>query len=166
MSKKIVIIAHNIRSTHNVGSIFRTSDGFAVNKIFLTGFTPYPATIKDDRLPHISQKINRQIHKTALGAETTVNWQYTPDPILLITKLKKQGYFIACLEQDEQSTALPKFFAPNKLAIVLGEEISGVSKKILRQADSIFEIPMFGKKESFNVSIAVAIALYHFRYIE
>ena len=160
---KIVVIAHNIRSTFNVGSIFRTSEGFGVEKLILSGYTPYPdlslcreapncALIDgeiardDQRLPHIRQKITRQIHKTALGAESLVPFEYREAPPL--DELRQLGYRIAALEQAANSTNL------------LGEEVNGIAPEWLDLADDIIEIPMFGQKESFNVSVAAGIALY------
>lgn len=156
----IIVVAHNIRSAHNVGSILRTADGFGVQKVFLTGYTPYPAQANDTRLPHIRDKLTRQIHKTALGAEMTVATQHTPDAAVLLATLKHGGYHIAALEQDPRATPLPRYSPPQKLALLLGEEVSGVEQQLLALCDTILEIPMRGKKESFNVSVATGIALY------
>lgn len=156
---KIIIIAHNIRSTHNIGSIFRTSEGFGVDKIILSGYSPYPEiNDHDSRLPHLRQKITRQIHKTALGAETMVAFEYqaTPD----IQKLRQQGYAIVGLEQTKQSIKLSDFQPPEKIAIILGEEVHGINQALIDQCDVLVEIPMRGQKESFNVSVACGILLY------
>ena len=155
---EIIVIAHNIRSTHNVGSIFRTSEGFGVKKIILSGYTPYPRMNRDTRLPHISEKLTLQIHKTALDAETMVPFEYqeTPD----IKSLKAEGYSIVGLEQDNRSVALSSYKPPEKIALLLGEEVNGIEDTLLEQCDDIVEIPMYGKKESFNVSVAAGIALY------
>lgn len=155
---KIIIIAHNIRSTHNVGAIFRTAEGFGVNKIILSGYTPYPTIKNDSRLPHISSKLTNQIHKTALGAELTVPFEALPLPP--IDNLKQSGYKIVGLEQAEDSIKMPDYKAPEKIALIIGEEVDGISTELLAQCDNIIEIPMFGEKESFNVSVATGIALY------
>lgn len=155
---EIVLIAHNIRSTHNVGAIFRTAEGFGIKKIIFSGYTPYPKTINDTRLPHISEKITSQIHKTALGAETLVNFEHQELPDL--NGLQEAGYTIVGLEQNKRSLPINNYQKPNKIALILGEEVSGIEDYILSQCQDIIEIPMFGKKESFNVSVACGIALY------
>ena len=156
---EIIVIAHNIRSTHNVGAIFRTSEGFGISKIILSGYTPYPLLKKDSRLPHISRKLTEQIHKTALGAEEIVPFEYqeTPD----IETLHVAGYTIVGLEQDERSIMLPDYHPPEKIALLLGEEVEGITTDLRNLCDDLIEIPMVGKKESFNVSVATGIALYH-----
>lgn len=155
---EIIVIAHNIRSTHNVGAIFRSSEGFGVSKIILSGYTPYPAIASDARLPHISRKLTDQIHKTALGAEQIVPFEYqeTPD----VAALKTAGYTIVGLEQDERSVMLPDYTPPAKIVLLLGEEVKGITDDMRDICDDLIEIPMVGKKESFNVSVATGIALY------
>jgi len=155
---EIVVIAHNIRSTHNVGAIFRTAEGFGINKIILSGYTPYPTLAKDSRLPHISEKLTSQIHKTALGAEDLVPFEYTELPPL--NELKEQGYRIVGLEQADYSINLSDYQSPEKIALLIGEEVHGIEAALLEQCEDILEIPMVGKKESFNVSVATGIALY------
>lgn len=155
---EIVLCLHNIRSTHNVGSIFRTAEGLGVNKIILSGYTPYPGTANDSRLPHISQKLSSQIHKTALGAEQMVPFEYTET--LNLSMLKLMGYRIVALEQSPRSVKLHSYKPPTKIALLVGEEVNGIDQDTLAQCDDIIEIPMVGKKESFNVSVAAAIALY------
>lgn len=155
---EIIVIAHNIRSTHNVGSIFRTAEGFGVKHIILSGYTPYPKTDNDPRLPHIALKLTSQIHKTALGAETLVPFEYQEHPD--IQTFKENGYRIVALEQAEQSVSLREYVAPEKVALLLGEEVHGVTDELLEACDTIIEIPMHGQKESFNVSVAAGIALY------
>lgn len=156
---EIIVIAHNIRSTHNVGAIFRTAEGFGIKKIILSGYTPYPKTLKDTRLPHIAEKLTSQIHKTALGAEEIVDFEYVESPPL--SELKDAGYRIIALEQAEKSITLPNYHAPQKVALLLGEEVHGIEPELLALCEDIIEIPMVGKKESFNVSVATGIALYH-----
>lgn len=155
---EIIIIAHNIRSTHNVGALFRTADGFGVKQIILSGYTPYPKLPSDTRLPHISEKLTAQIHKTALGAETIIPFIY--HETAPIAELKSKGYRIVGLEQDPNSIVLTTYRAPERVALVLGEEVEGIPTELLAQCDDIIEIPMAGKKESFNVSVAAGIALY------
>lgn len=154
----IIVIAHNIRSTHNVGAIFRTAEGFGIKKILLSGYTPYPAIDHDTRLPHIALKLTSQIHKTALGAETLVPFEYQESPNLMT--LKNEGYRIVALEQAPTSVNLQNYEAPAKIALVLGEEVHGIPPEILNQCEDILEIPMVGQKESFNVSVAAGIAMY------
>lgn len=154
----IIVIAHNIRSTHNVGAIFRTAEGFGVSRIILSGYTPYPTLEHDSRLPHISQKLTSQIHKTALGAETIVPFTYSETPP--IDELKTAGYRIVGLEQAPTSIMMTEYHAPERVALVLGEEVEGIPADLLTQCEDIIEIPMVGKKESFNVSVATGIALY------
>lgn len=155
---EIIVIAHNIRSTHNVGAIFRTSEGFGVTKIILSGYTPYPTVSDDPRLPHISRKLTDQIHKTALGAEALVPFEHQETPDL--AALKTQGYIIVGLEQDVRSIMLPDYRSPEKIALLLGEEVEGITNDLRDFCDDLIEIPMTGKKESFNVSVATGIALY------
>lgn len=156
--RSIIVIAHNIRSTHNVGSIFRSSEGFGVEKIILSGYTPYPRLSQDTRLPHLSEKLTAQIHKTALGAENLVPFAYEPTPDF--AGLRAQGYRIVGLEQDSCSVILADYTAPEKIALLLGEEVEGIAPELRKQCDDLIEIPMKGHKESFNVSVAAGIALY------
>lgn len=155
---EIVVIAHNIRSTHNVGAIFRTSEGFGVSKIILSGYTPYPLIPGDTRLPHISRKLTDQIHKTALGAESIVPFKHLEIPDL--DNLRARGFRIVGLEQDARSIMLPQYKAPDKIALLLGEEVEGIDTALRDQCDDLIEIPMTGQKESYNVSVATGIALY------
>ena len=157
----LVVIAHNIRSTHNVGSIFRTCDGFGVDKLYLTGYTPYPSSPGDNRLPHLAEKLTKQISKTALGAEKVVAFGHADNPVGLIKQYQKDGFTIAALEQSHDSILLPEFSQiPKKLVLLLGEEVHGIPPDLLEMCDVTLEIPMVGKKESFNVSVAAGIALY------
>ena len=155
---EIIVIAHNIRSTHNVGAIFRTCEGFGVKKIILSGYTPYPQLPNDPRLPHIAEKLTSQIHKTALGAETMVPFEHQEIPNL--TQLKAVGFKIVGLEQDSRAVPLPDYISPSKVVLLLGEEVEGITIDLRNQCDDLVEIPMKGKKESFNVSVATGIALY------
>ncbi len=158
--RKISVVAHNIRSSHNIGSIFRTCDGFGIEHLYITGYSPYPAITNDSRLPHIAQKATADIAKTALGAETTVPFSYIPKASTTIDAFKAHGYEIVGLEQDETSIKLPEFEAPDKILLILGEEVEGISAELRKKCDHLIEIPMVGQKESFNVSVATGIALY------
>ncbi|HXR49727.1 MAG TPA: TrmH family RNA methyltransferase [Verrucomicrobiae bacterium] len=162
--RQLVLIAHNLRSTHNVGSLLRTADGLGVQQVWLTGYTPYPLVLHDERLPHLAQKIDRHIIKTALGAEKTVSWQYKTDIKTVIKDLKHRGFTIAALEQVPNAISLPDFKPPEKLALVVGREVEGLEPEVVQMCDPSLEIPMFGSKESFNVVQAAAMALYHFRF--
>ncbi|MGK2896379.1 MAG: TrmH family RNA methyltransferase [Candidatus Saccharimonadales bacterium] len=156
--KEIIVIAHNIRSTHNVGAIFRTCEGFGVTRLILSGYTPYPRLKHDTRLPHITDKLTAQIHKTALDAEDMVPFEYQELPNLAL--LKEDGYRIVGLEQVDHSVSLAEYQAPKKVALLLGEEVHGIEQSLIDGCDDTVEIPMYGGKESFNVSVATGIALY------
>ena len=157
-NKKIYVILHNIRSLYNVGSIFRTADARGVKKIYLTGYTPAPT----DRFG----KIRTEIHKTALGAEKTIEWQKYKDIGKLIAKLKAYGSrasivaFIVGVEQSLKSINYEKFKPRYPLVLIFGNEVRGLSKQILKKCDQIIEIPMHGKKESLNVSVTAGIILF------
>ena len=155
---EITVIAHNIRSTHNVGAIFRTCEGLGISRLILSGYTPYPTLPDDTRLPHIATKLTTQISKTALGAEKLVPFQYYPEPN--IEQLKNDGYVIIGLEQDPRSVPLHTFTPPKKVVLLLGEEVEGIDSELRDRCDILLEIPMYGQKESFNVSVAAGIALY------
>lgn len=159
---QITLLLHNIRSAHNVGSIFRSAEGFGVKKIICSGYTPYPKLHNDSRLPHIAHKLTAQIHKTALGAETMVPYTYyeTLDAWLCENDAGKK-IPIYGLEQSPDSTSLRTFASPSSdFALLLGEEVRGIESHYLCWCDKILEIPMNGCKESFNVSVAAGIALY------
>lgn len=160
--KKIMIIAHDIRSAHNVGSLLRTANGLGA-KVILSGYTPYPKTKNDTRLPHIANKLTKQISKTALGAEKS-GWEHTDDISELIASLKKQGYRIIALEQTKNSTKLQQYKPTDKVAILLGREVEGIGPELIKLCDEAVEIPMFGSKESFNVVEAATMAMYHCRF--
>lgn len=164
MDRKIVVIAHNVRSTHNVGSLFRTCEGLGVNKLYLTGYTPFPVVENDARIPHLAQKIARQIDKTALGAQNTLAWGKSDDINTLIKNLKKQNFQIVALEQAAKSKDLRDYRPPDKIALIIGNELEGIDNSTLELADEIIEIPMLGKKESYNVVQATAMCLYHLRF--
>ncbi len=158
--RSVILIAHNIRSTHNVGSLLRTAEGLGVERVYLTGYTPYPIAEDDSRLPHLANKLTNQIRKTALGAERLVNWQHDEHVEAVIETLRGEGFKIIALEQDEKSVKLPDFQMPDKVALIVGREVEGIEPYVLDLCDTIVEIPMHGKKESFNVASAAAMALY------
>lgn len=162
--REIIMIAHNMRSTHNVGSLLRTADGLGIRKVYMTGYTPYPRTTGDTRLPHIADKLTKQIQKTALGAEATISWQHEDDIMAVIAQLRQEGFTIAALEQTQNSQPLTDFQTPSKVAIILGREVEGIETEVIEVCDTALEIPMFGAKESFNVSQAAAMAMYHCRF--
>ena len=157
---EIILIVHNVRSCHNVGSLLRTAEGLGVARVYLTGYTPYPHAPHDMRLPHESAKIARQIHKTALGAEDMIAWQQVADVLMLISQLKSDGFVVAAVEQAPGAVPLPTFTPPAKIALVVGREVEGVEPEVLAACDLALEIPMFGRKESFNVVQAAAMTLY------
>lgn len=154
---EITLLLHNIRSTHNVGAIFRSADGFGVKRIVITGYTPYPTTKDDQRLPHLAAKIDKQIRKTSLGATDSVPFEYHDN---LLTWLESNTLPLVALEQSTASIPISEYQPPAQFALVLGEEVEGISDELLRHCQSIVEIPMTGLKESFNVSVATGIALY------
>jgi 23S rRNA (guanosine2251-2'-O)-methyltransferase len=162
--RSIIIIAHNLRSTHNVGSLLRTAEGLGVEMVYLTGYTPYPSQVDDIRLPHLAQKISRDISKTALGAETSQRWEQNNDITALVLNLRMRGYLIAALEQTATARDISNYKPPERIAIILGREVEGVEPEILALTDLQLVIPMLGAKESFNVVQAAAMALYHCRF--
>ena len=131
-----------------------------MDHLYLTGYTPHPPYAGDKRLPHIAVKLGRQISKTALGAEQLVPFTYSENAQDAIKDLALAGYDIVGLEQTSTSIPLTSFKAPEKCALVLGEEVEGISTEIQALCEAFVEIPMKGRKESFNVSVAVGIALY------
>jgi tRNA G18 (ribose-2'-O)-methylase SpoU len=146
----LTVLLDNIRSLHNVGSIFLTADGMGVEKIWLCGITGYPP--------------DSQISKTALGAETCVPWEHSYDAAAVIADLKKQGYQIVLVEQTDHSVSYHKFVPKVPLCLVLGNEIEGVSEDLVELADASIEIEMAGLKNSLNVGIAFGIVGYYLRH--
>lgn len=153
----MVVILDNIRSLHNVGSIFRTADGAGVEKLYLCGITPSPLNRFKEVVPEIA--------KTALGAEASVAWEKADDTLATIKKLKKDGFTIVALEQDKRSIPYTSFRVDSekahRLALVLGPEVEGLSKAVLDKCDTIIEIPMHGMKESLNVSVAFGVVAFY-----
>lgn len=162
---KIILLVHNVRSAYNVGSMLRTADGLAVQKVYLTGYTPYPQLNNDPRLPHIAMRDSKKIAKTALGAEETILWSHQSDALKLINTLKKSPCLVIGLEQAASAQALPDFKTEKDLVLIVGNEVHGVDQTILQLCDMQLQIPMLGSKESFNVAAAAAMALYHLRFI-
>jgi len=164
VKRRIILVAHDVRSAHNVGSLLRTADGLGVEKVYFSGYTPYPAARDDKRLPHVASRATTQISKTALGAEDNVAWEHSDDVTKLLKALAGQGFTIAALEQTKSGISLEKYRPTEATALVVGNEVDGLNGQILGMADVRLEIPMLGSKESYNVAIAAAIALYHLRY--
>lgn len=163
--RNIVLIAHNLRSCHNVGSLLRTAEGLGVTDVWLTGYTPFPPIENDPRGPYIAQKMAKQINKTALGAEDMVAWHQNNDVFEVLEALHSHGYMVNAIEQAPDAIKLPEFTAPQKIALLVGREVEGVEPEVLAACDNALEIPMFGQKESFNVVQAAAMGLYHCRFM-
>ncbi|MEK7151457.1 MAG: RNA methyltransferase [Patescibacteria group bacterium] len=151
----LYLILNNIRSAYNVGSIFRTADGAGVAKIYLCGITPVPSAIGG-----ATGQAPSKIAKTALGAEKSISWEYYKQALRLLKKLQATGVQIVVLEQTPRSIDYRKFKPKFPMALIVGNEVRGINKKILSYANKIVEIPMYGKKESLNVAVATGIALY------
>ena len=159
---KIAILLHNIRSAHNVGSIFRTAESVGASKIYLSGYTPAPT----DRFGRVEKKIE----KTALGAEKMLLWEQKTSPYGIIAKLKREGWAIVGVEQDKRAIDYRKFSAgggsssggklKKPTLLIFGNEVRGISPALRAKCDTLIEIPMHGKKESLNVSVAVGIILF------
>lgn len=152
MEHETAVLLHNIRSAHNVGSIFRTADAAGVSKIYLTGYTPVPV----DRF----DRPQKDIAKTALGAEKSVAWEYAKSPGTLIARLKKEKWTVVGAEQDERAVDYRSFRISRPTLFILGNEVRGISPALRKQCDTLVEIPMHGKKESLNVSVAAGIVLF------
>jgi 23S rRNA (guanosine2251-2'-O)-methyltransferase len=148
--RDITVIAHDIRSSHNVGSLLRTADGLGISKVYFSGYTPYPVAANDNRLPHLAKKIDA--------------WEHIEDLNKLLQTLKAEGYEIVALEQAVNAIKLPDYRAPGKVAVMLGREVEGIEPDLLAKCDQIVEIPMFGPKESFNVVQAAAMTMYQLRF--
>ncbi len=148
------LLLHNIRSAHNVGSIFRTADAAGVSRIYLTGYTPTPT----DRFG----RPQKEIAKTALGAEHTIPWEYAETPAPFIKNLKKGGWRIVGVEQDARAIDYRALTPDRPTLFILGNEVRGISLTLRDQCDVLIEIPMRGKKESLNVGVAAGIVLFSF----
>ncbi|MDD5396725.1 MAG: TrmH family RNA methyltransferase [Candidatus Moranbacteria bacterium] len=155
-NRQLFLILHDIRSAHNVGAVFRSADGAGVSKIFLTGYTPVPA--KSDCI--CKTKAEKMLEKTALGAEQSVAWERFENLALLIETLQKENCTIIALEKTADATEIGKYEPSFPAALILGNEVEGVTEDVLKKCDAIISIPMRGKKESLNVSVAAGIAMY------
>lgn len=161
----MIVVLHNIRSTYNVGAILRTAEGFGAARVILSGYTP---RVHDaNLLPHLRAKLDKEIHKTALGAEDMLNIYSPGDIISELQNLKEQGWQIIGLENNIENVPICRLndveFAnklSDKVVLVLGEEVNGIDYSLYDIIDLFVEIPMKGKKESFNVSVAAGIAMY------
>ncbi|MBQ3474419.1 TrmH family RNA methyltransferase [Candidatus Saccharibacteria bacterium] len=162
---KLILVLDNIRSTYNVGAILRTAEGLGVSKVILSGYTP---RVHDKNLlPHLREKLDKEIHKTALGAEDMLDVYSSGDIISDLKKLKKEGWQIIGLENNIDKANLMKLNdtglkskITDKIVLILGEEVKGINYSLYDMIDLFLEIPMKGKKESFNVSVAAGIAVY------
>lgn len=145
----LVVVLDNVRSLHNVGSVFRTSDAFLVEAVYLCGITATP--------PHA------EIHKTALGAENTVEWKYFENTLDAVNELINKGYHLAAVEQAENSIMLDELsLSEDKYAVILGNEVKGVNQEVMNLCHSCIEIPQFGTKHSLNVSVTSGIIIWEF----
>jgi tRNA G18 (ribose-2'-O)-methylase SpoU len=156
MEQELYLILHDIRSAYNVGAIFRTADGCGVRKVYLGGYTPCPAD--EDKI--LKSSADKMIAKTALGAENHITWEKYDDINELIEKLKKEKITIVALEKTKNSISLRGYEKKLPLALILGNEVEGVSDETLEKCDAVVSIPMRGMKESLNVSVAAGIAMY------
>lgn len=152
MRIKIAVLLHNIRSAHNVGSIFRTAESAGAGKIYLSGYTPAPT----DRFGRIQKKIE----KTALGAHKMLPWEQATSPYGIIAKLRSEGWTIVGVEQDTRAIDYRKFKSRKPTLFIFGNEVRGVSPALRAKCDALIEIPMHGEKESLNVSVATGIILF------
>ena len=144
--KPIIIVLDNIRSAHNVGSIFRTSDAFLIEKLILCGITPTPPS--------------NEIRKSALGSTNSVEWVKKEETGIAINQLKKEGYYIVGVEQVEKATEIQKFQNNKPIALVFGHEINGISQEIIDTCDEVIEIPQYGTKHSLNISVCAGIVMW------
>lgn len=152
MKYPVAVVLFNVRSTYNVGSIFRTADGAGVKEIILVGYTPSPV----DKYG----TTNKQLRKTALGAEEAIPWKKISSWKGCATLLRKKGYALVAVEQSQSSIPYTSFTLKKPTAFIFGNEVRGISSKVLRDVDTTLELPMRGKKESLNVSVAAGIVLY------
>lgn len=155
--KEIVVILPDIRSVLNVGSMFRTADAAAIKKIYLCGYTPAPV----DRFG----RSRADFHKAALGAEKTIDWEHVPDTLTIIKKLREEGFLIVAVEQSEKSISYTQkdFSNTEKIALIFGNEVSGVEFTVLDAVDTVIDLPMLGEKESLNVAVSFGVIVYHLR---
>ena len=150
VKKPIVVLLDNVRSLHNVGSVFRTADAFVIEKLYLCGYTGAPP--------------NKEINKTALGATESVNWEHTQDILTIINELKQQGYIICAVEQTEKALQLHNLDIDinKKYALIFGNEVEGVQQEVINKCDLVIEIAQGGTKHSLNVSVSAGVVLWEF----
>ncbi|NBD74027.1 TrmH family RNA methyltransferase [Patescibacteria group bacterium] len=156
--REVVVILDSVRSSHNVGSIFRTAEALGVSKLHLCGTTPTPT----DRFG----RARADIAKVALGAEAILPWEYHESALACVARVRESGFQIVAVERDPRAVSLKAFQPPTRSAYVLGDEVRGVCREVLDAADTILEIPQTGKKESLNVSVAAGIVLYVFGRVQ
>jgi tRNA G18 (ribose-2'-O)-methylase SpoU len=149
MARRICLLASNVRSLWNVGAFFRTCDAFSVEKIYLTGYTGHPP--------------RSEITKTAIGAEEWIPWEHDRDPLSVLKRLRTDGWQLLALELTDSAIPLQETDFTEKVCLIVGHELSGISQEVLDACDLTVKIPMFGKKESLNVAVATGIALHHLR---
>ena len=148
----VVVVLNSIRSSYNVGSIFRTSDGAMIEKLILCGYTPHPP--------------KKDVLKTALGSQDSVEWEFVEDPIEVVKSLKQKGYTICALEQTDNNISYSEITKSNlPLCLIVGNEISGVTQELIDLCDISIEIPQFGIKQSLNVAVAYGVAIFELRKI-
>lgn len=152
MEKQMAVLLHNIRSAHNVGSIFRTADAAGASAVYLSGYTPTPV----DRF----ERQRKDIAKTALGAQRSVPWFYRRDPSAIVAELSRKGWRIVGVEQDSRAIDYRRLPSRDKTLFIFGNEVRGLSKKLRARCDALVEIPMHGTKESLNVSVVAGIILF------
>lgn len=160
---QLALVLDNIRSAHNVGAIVRSAAAFGISELIAIGITPYPKLTGDRRLPHVADKAERMIAKTALGAEKQVTFQYFEKLELAIKYMRRRGQRVYALEQAAGAYQLGAFQPQTACALILGNEVNGVASSALKDCDAIIEIPLGGTKESLNVAAAAGIAMYDFQ---
>ena len=160
MAKDIVVIAHNIRSAFNVGSIFRVCDASGVRKLYLTGYTPFPKIDNDKRLNFEIEKTENKIKKAGLEGFNNLPFEHVENILTLIKELKEKKIKIVGLEQHKPSTDIFDYKVTEKTALIIGNEVTGVEQDVLNICDDIIEIPMYGKGKSLNVAVSLAVGLY------
>ncbi|MGH3097294.1 MAG: TrmH family RNA methyltransferase [Streptosporangiales bacterium] len=163
MLRSIVVIAHNLRSVHNVGSLLRTGEVFAADKVYVTGFTPYPTHSGDQREAKLQALQTRRMAKAAAGAERTMPFERHDDVYALLDSLCEAGYAVAGLEIDPAAVTIGDYVPPERVALLLGDEVAGIDSALRKRCEVLLQIPMFGRKDSLNVSVAAGIALYTLR---
>lgn len=148
----VVVVLNSIRSSYNVGSIFRTSDGAMIEKLYLCGYTPHPP--------------KKEVLKTALGSQDSINWKFEEDSVQVVKQLKSKGYTICALEQTDSNISYSELQKSNlPLCLIVGNEITGVNQELIDLCDVTIEIPQFGIKQSLNVAVAYGIAIFELRKI-